>query len=70
MRATYTTMRTSGDQGNWIDSLNGQFIADIPAPLPILGAFAAFGWSRKLRRRIRDANRADQAAATDMALAA
>lgn len=27
----------------------------VPAPLPILGAVAAIGWSRKLRRRIRDA---------------
>lgn len=26
----------------------------VPAPLPILGAVAAIGWSRKLRRRIRD----------------
>ncbi len=26
----------------------------VPAPLPILGAVAAFGWSRKLRRRIRE----------------
>lgn len=25
---------------------------DVPGPLPILGAAAAFGWSRKLRRRI------------------
>lgn len=26
----------------------------VPAPLPILGAGAALGWSRKLRRRIKD----------------
>ncbi len=26
----------------------------VPAPLPILGAVAAIGWSRKLRRRIRE----------------
>ena len=30
-------------------------IALVPAPLPILGALAAFGWSRKLRRRVRAA---------------
>ncbi len=27
----------------------------VPAPLPIVGAGAALGWSRKLRRRIKDA---------------
>lgn len=32
----------------------------VPAPLPILGAGAAFAWSRRLRRRLR---RRDQAAA-------
>ena len=26
---------------------------EVPAPLPLLGAGAAFGWSRRLRRRIR-----------------
>ena len=30
-----------------------QEVAPVPGPLPILGAFAAFGFSRKLRRRIR-----------------
>ncbi len=27
--------------------------APVPAPLPVLGAGAAFGWSRRLRRRVR-----------------
>ena len=27
-------------------------ITQVPGPLPILGAAAAFGWSRKLRRRV------------------
>jgi len=27
--------------------------AKVPAPLPVLGASAAYGWSRRLRRRIR-----------------
>jgi hypothetical protein len=27
--------------------------ADVPGPLPIFGAAAAFGWSRKLRKRIK-----------------
>jgi hypothetical protein len=26
---------------------------EVPGPLPILGGAAAFGWSRKMRRRIR-----------------
>lgn len=26
--------------------------AQVPAPLPVLGAFAAFGWTRRLRNRI------------------
>jgi MYXO-CTERM domain-containing protein len=26
--------------------------ADVPGPLPLLGAGAAFGWSRRLRKRI------------------
>lgn len=24
----------------------------VPGPLPLMGAFAAFGWSRRLRRRL------------------
>ena len=31
------------------------FVRQVPGPLPILGAFAAFGWSRKLRAKIRGA---------------
>ena len=27
-------------------------VASVPGPLPLFGAGAAFGWSRKLRRRI------------------
>lgn len=30
------------------------FAADVPAPLPVVGAAAAFGWSRRLRRRLRE----------------
>jgi hypothetical protein len=33
-----------------IDALEA---ASVPGPLPVLGAFAAFGWSRKLRKLIR-----------------
>jgi len=32
----------------------------VPAPLPVLGAVAALGWSRKLRRRIREARKTEQ----------
>jgi hypothetical protein len=28
--------------------------ANVPGPLPVLGAVAAFGWSRKLRQRIKE----------------
>ncbi|MFM7549470.1 MAG: PEP-CTERM sorting domain-containing protein [Cyanobacteriota bacterium] len=28
-------------------------VADVPGPLPLLGAGAAFGWSRRLRRRVK-----------------
>lgn len=33
--------------------VQAQGIEQVPGPLPILGAAAAFGWSRKLRRRIK-----------------
>jgi hypothetical protein len=49
---------TSGPAGTWTivgtsESIN-VFIAppSVPGPLPLLGAGAAFGWSRRLRRRI------------------
>jgi len=32
--------------------------ADVPGPLPVLGGAAAFGWSRRLRLRLRAANKA------------
>ena len=32
---------------------NASFATTVPGPLPILGAAAAFGWTRKLRRRIK-----------------
>jgi len=33
------------------------YVYEAPGPLPIAGGVAAFGWSRRLRRRIRDARR-------------
>lgn len=32
--------------------INNLEIAEVPAPMPLLGAAAAFGWSRRMRRRI------------------
>ena len=29
---------------------------EVPGPLPLLGAGAAFGWSRRLRQRVRQAS--------------
>ncbi|MFM7640271.1 MAG: hypothetical protein ACKO45_01760 [Cyanobium sp.] len=37
-------------------SVGGSFTAEVPAPLPLFGAAAAFGFSRKLRSRIRSAS--------------
>jgi hypothetical protein len=31
----------------------GRPLSPVPGPLPIFGAFAAFGWSRRIRRRLR-----------------
>ena len=48
---------TTNDMNGAASTLVSSFNAPIssPAPLPILGAVAAFGWSRKLRRRIKAA---------------
>lgn len=37
-----------------IDAIEAASVS-VPGPLPVLGAFAAFGWSRKLRRRLAEA---------------
>jgi hypothetical protein len=47
--------------GSSSDTTNGSAIristfdidAAVPGPLPLLGAGAAFGWSRKIRRQIK-----------------
>ena len=52
-----------GSLGTWTIDSTGETItvnainsnpapADVPGPLPLLGAGAAFGWSRRLRKRI------------------
>jgi MYXO-CTERM domain-containing protein len=50
--------RSSGDAGtlgSWSLNLQGSSPASVPGPLPLLGAGAAFGWSRRLRKRSRAA---------------
>jgi hypothetical protein len=50
-----------GDYTFWIQQVSGdsgykftvQSVQQTPAPLPVIGAAAAFGWSRRLRRRLR-----------------
>jgi len=39
--------------GGMIDSYQNTFTQQVPGPLPILGAGAAFGYTRKLRRRVK-----------------
>ncbi|MFN5161233.1 MAG: hypothetical protein ACK5IA_05020 [Cyanobacteriota bacterium] len=50
------TVRTTGvvisDPEGGSFRINNLEIAEVPAPLPLLGAAAAFGWSRRMRRRI------------------
>jgi hypothetical protein len=46
---------TPGTVGNggMIDNYQNTFTQQVPGPLPILGAGAAFGYTRKLRRRVK-----------------
>jgi hypothetical protein len=41
-----------GRASTTISLFNGPMAASVPGPLPLLGAGAAFGWSRQLRKRI------------------
>jgi MYXO-CTERM domain-containing protein len=45
----------AGTLGSWSLNLQGSSPASVPGPLPLLGAGAAFGWSRRLRKRSRAA---------------
>jgi len=49
---TSTLSVSSGEVTNFTDSLTQDRLDRTPGPLPILGAGAAFGFSRKLRRRV------------------
>jgi hypothetical protein len=44
--------------GNDLAITLSQTPTNVPGPLPVVGALAAFGWSRKIRRRIREAQAA------------
>jgi hypothetical protein len=48
---TFVT-NTPGDTRGFADLSDSATLVRIPGPLPLLGAAAAFGWSRKLRKRI------------------
>lgn len=50
----YNAESTNGTGAN---SLRFNFASPVPGPLPVLGAGAAFGFSRKLRHRIKKAER-------------
>ena len=45
----------TGALGSWTLNLQGSTPASVPGPLPLLGVGAAFGWSRRLRKRCRAA---------------
>ncbi|MEB3255955.1 MAG: hypothetical protein VKJ05_06165, partial [Synechococcaceae cyanobacterium] len=42
--------------GAVLDSFKNSYTQDVPGPLPVLGAGAAFGFSRRLRRRVRQSH--------------
>ena len=51
----YSTANNGGvaDKGTIFEFNPGNDSAAVPGPLPLLGAGAAFGWSRQLRRRVK-----------------
>ena len=49
------SLGVAGTLGSWSLNLQGSSPASVPGPLPLLGAGAAFGWSRRLRKRSRAA---------------
>jgi hypothetical protein len=54
----FTVVRTGSATGSGTGVIsNFQFVAeyDVPGPLPVVGAAAAFAWSRRLRKRLNSA---------------
>jgi hypothetical protein len=49
----YIVDTAQANPGGSIDAYQNSFRQDVPGPLPILGAAAAFGSSRRLRRRLK-----------------
>jgi len=47
-----STDSLNGRASTTISNFNGPVLQSVPGPLPLLGAGAAFGWSRQLRKRI------------------
>ena len=49
---------TFGNPQTQVDSfsITNAYFATVPGPLPVLGVFAACGWSRRLRRRLQHAS--------------
>lgn len=41
---------------NFYGFFNANFSSEVPGPLPLMGVAAAFGWSRRIRRRIKSFN--------------
>ena len=48
-----TYVSNAGSSGPSTSNLTFTPVSQAPSPLPIMGAGAAFGWSRRLRRRIK-----------------
>jgi hypothetical protein len=49
----YVEDTVEGSGGDGIDAFFNAFETQpVPGPLPIVGAWATFGWSRRIRRRI------------------
>jgi MYXO-CTERM domain-containing protein len=55
LRISDPAIGDTGSLGSWSLNLQGSAAHPVPGPLPLLGAGAAFGWSRRLRKRSRAA---------------
>lgn len=53
--STFTNLLIADQNGNGVTQFANRLTQEVPGPLPLLGAGAAFGFSRKLRRRTRQA---------------